>query len=145
LRGLELPGQVVRQAEVVPDVEVQCARRHVPRVGEAVGLDLVGHPLDLPGRRRQIRDREVEAAQRDVPVAAMPVEPCVVRVPVDACREDGDRLAIPPEVRQAPAEPDRRVCASRIRVEDRAGLGETGLALRPFVRGEVGREQRPAG
>ena len=121
---LELSLQVVRKPEVVVDVRFQRAGRNVARIRLAVRLHFVrtvGHE-----RRcfRQICDRRIELADRDVAVTAMPIQPRVRRMSADGGGVDGDGVPEPREVGGAPPEPDRRVDARRVLVELRLRRGE---------------------
>ena len=76
----EVTLQVVGKSEVVIDVGVQRADRCVARVRLAVGLDYIRLALHQLRSFLEIVDRVVELAHRDVAVAAVAVEPRIVRV-----------------------------------------------------------------
>ena len=74
LRGLfEASGEIVREAGVIPDVEVQGARGDVADVGEAVRLDLVRRAPNQGRRMLQVRNCQIEEAYADVAVPPVAV------------------------------------------------------------------------
>jgi hypothetical protein len=105
-RPIEVSSQVTGEAEVVPDVRVERARRQVARVGEPVGLDFVGAFRDQPRRGLEVRDGGVEPARRDVAVAAVSEEAGLGREFLDPRREDRDGFPVAAEIRRPAPEPD---------------------------------------
>jgi hypothetical protein len=91
----------------------------------------------------QIADGAVELAGRNVPVAAVPVHPRVLRVPLHAFGEDVDGGAVLAEVRQAATQPDDGVRILRVALVDSPGLAEVFLQAGAGLRRKGGREQRP--
>ena len=108
-RSGEVALQVVREAEMVRDVRMQCADRHVARVRLAVGLDFVRLAAHELCRALEIRRRAIDLSDREVAMAAMPIQPRVVGIERDAARVDVDCFADATQIRQPPGEPDDRV------------------------------------
>jgi hypothetical protein len=143
-RPLEVAGQVTREAEVVPDVRVQRARRDVPGVREPVRLDFVGRPGDEPSGRLEVRGRDVETPDRNVPMPAVTVELRVRREFRDSGREERDRVAVAAEVRGPTTGPDVGVGVLRLFLEAGPCVREARLPVALRLRVERGREERLA-
>ena len=121
----EVALQVVGEAEVVVDRELQGRRGGALRVGARLGLVLLA--LHERGGARQIGNGLVELPHRDVAVAAVAQQPRVVRVLREAAGEGLDRLAVAAEVGVAAAEPDRGVGAVGVLQELGRRRGEVGV------------------
>ena len=138
----EIALHVMREAEVIPDVRLQRAPRNACGIRRAISLDFIGRAADEPRRAREISDRLIELADGDVSVAAMPVEPRSVGMRGDRAREGSDGLAESPKIREAAADPDRRVEAVGTPREVGARLIQIGFEPRPLLRRQLGGEKR---
>jgi hypothetical protein len=127
-RAREVASQIVREAEMIRDVRVQRADGHVARVWLAVGLDLVRLAADELRRALEICCREINLSHGQIPMAAVSIQPWIVRVEGDAARVDVDRLPDAAQVREAPPEPD-----DRVRIRWRMLISGTRFSELPFV------------
>ena len=143
-RVVHLAFEVVGEAEVVPEVELERGGGDVARVGEAVGLHRVGALLLQSQGVLEIAHRQLEEAQRDVAVPAMAEEPHLARMGFDARGVDGNRIAEAAEVGGAPPKPQDVVDLVRIVIEVALRFLQQPLVSRPGAVGERGRVERVA-
>ncbi len=106
LRLREIAREVMRQAEVVVDVELRVRHRDAGPVRRAVRLDLERLAADQLGRLLEVRDGAGELTDRDVAVSAVAVEAVRGWEPGEAVGVDRDRLAVAAGVGRAAAQPD---------------------------------------
>ena len=109
-----LSREVIGQAEVISNVEVQRAGWNVARVGLAVGFDFIRFALNQLICLLKVADRTIEAPHSDVAMAAMPVEAGVRRKERDAFGVSFDGLGETAEIGEPASDPND--CVSTLRV-----------------------------
>ncbi len=105
-RAFVIAGEIVGEAEVIPDVGVEGRDRDAESIRKTVGLDLVVGALDERGGVFEVGKGLLELTGRDETVATVAVEAGILGVEFDAVGVDANGIPVAAEVGGSAAIPD---------------------------------------